>query len=404
MARARKSIEALAVSEVSAVDEPAVPGAEFVITKAAHAVEGFGALRRSVGEKGGAEALAAFDAAVEAVNDDMASLVEKAADDAAGRAALSRMVHALGEAMVLAGAVEDDGARAEAVARNAEQFAAAVEKAKAGPKGEDPDAGGGRFKACADCPAPGKCAAKGGCAMETKGGPMEKAAGVAGALALYAGRVEKAAATFSELNADREERDALNRMTWALQDSISSIMSDPAAKDKASLIRRSVAEFDAAVADLLGEIDDGGVEKSAGGGDGGGGSAQRTQQEAGMAIQGNGAAANAAVEDVIKSLSGKVEAFEQRQRQTEAINKAATLLPHGGPVAELAGLFENATPEQAQRLEGVVKALVAQGGTSVLFKSVGTAAAGEGTVVEEAPIVKAAKAIREQHERGRRAA
>jgi len=114
-------------------------------------------------------------------------------------------------------------------------------------------------------------------------------------------------------------------------------------------------------------------------------------------------AATDGASDIVKSLTARVEAFEKAERQRVALAKAADLLPHGGPVQELASLLDGASAEQTAALETVVKALNAQAQAgSMLFKALG--ASGEPQGQQESPIVKAARARADQAPGGRRVA
>lgn len=404
---ATRLLTALEIDEVSGVDEPANEDARVVLLKAANAIPGVSAIRKALAESGEAAA-EAFDGALADNGEVIAALVAKGEDEA-----LPVMAHALAESI----ATIVDGAPAaeqpELLAQTAEQFSAAVAeaaeaagvevtKAKPPMKPEGKGKGDG-FKPCGDCPDRAACGKAGRCAAE-KPAPVGKAASdTMDAFGKMGERIAKAAATFNELNAGREQREALNRMTWALQDSISSIMSDPAATDKAAMIRKSVAEFDAAVAEIAGEIEEELAEAAGGDGEGvaksradgtadGGndaGSAGNPQEHGSMAQQGER-------EDVVKSLREKVEKMETAERKREAVSKARTLLPAGGPVDQLGELLAGASEAQVPLIEGVVKALGAQVDASRIFGAAGASIAQSGDMAASSPVVKAAQAHAER--------
>jgi hypothetical protein len=420
----RHRLTNVVVSEVSGVDIPANQHARVVLMKSAgDAIEGVSEIRKSL-EDQGAEALAKFDAGMQQAGDDMAVLLTAA--DPEIDEDLSRMAHAFGESVSriyeTAEGEERDGHLAETVA----QFTAAVANradavretiGKAAPPAFAPAARGGKpktFKPCADCPDEGACTKAKSCATESKARAVEKAAddGEADRLAALAATGEaltKAAASFAQINTDREQRRQLLDMTYTLQDSLSSITSDPDVTDKLGMVRQSVAEFDAAVAALMGGEDEGAeeeldpdgapsVQKAATGG------SDPAHSEGNPMTQQTPAAGG--TQDLIKSLTDRLAEVEKGNREAAAFAKARDMLPNGGPVADLAGFLVGATPEQATQLENVVKALVAQNQSADLFKAFGAAAGGEGDTVVESGVVKLAKAQRAEFEarRGRRVA
>ncbi len=380
MPKAPRLLTALEINEVSVVDEPANEDARIVLLKAANAVPGVTAIRKALADLGG-EAAEAFDNALAENGDTIAALVAKEKGED-----LAVMAHALGESIASIVESGDADQRDELIAETTEQFTKAVaeaaeaegiEKAQPGaPKGK-----GDGFKPCGDCPDIASSRAAGACAAEK----VAKAAGVEGDLtpiSAFAVSVQKAAQTFAELNAGREEREKLNRMVWALQDSISSIMSDPETADKKGAVLKSVEEFNAAVQSMAGELES--VSKAAGG---------AGDKESGAMPHER--------EDVVKSLQGEVAVLKAREARREAVEKARGLLPAGGPVEQLADLMVEMPAEQATKLENVVKALVAQAKTEALFKSFGAAGSGNADMIAESPVVKAARAHAEQVQKAR---
>lgn len=432
MPRTRNRLTKVRVDEVSLVDVPANQHAAVMLMKAAaDAIDGARDVRATLLAKHGDEAADLYDAALAASPERL----QKALEDEGGDTALdlSRMAYALGEAMdsIWTNAASED-VRKEMLADCAGDFNDALEALveKGAPYGGR--GGAGAFKTCDDCPTPGGCMKAGKCATETPvGDMMTKAAAPLRAAAEAAQAIEKAAQSFGALNEDREAREKLNRMVWTLQDSVASIMADPEVADKAAMIRESVAEFDAAIAAELGEeeaeaamggedemmgAEEGAPEgdaempmgKSADGeaaarGERAGAPGQDPTEGESMTKGNTGAPAAAdGASDIVKSLTARVEAFEKADRDRVALAKAASLLPNGGPVTELAALLNGASPEQVAALETVVKALNAQAEAgSMLFKALG--ASGDAPEQESA-IVKAARARAEGAGAARRVA
>lgn len=400
MPKGPSQITRLRIHEVSQVDEPANADAVVLLVKSGDEE----AVRKAL-EEGAPDALVALDEWAEQSGPLITDAITKGGDEAAEE--LSRMAAAFGESVRRIVSATEGDERAEALGATVEQYSRAVDGVAKGMAGKAPGKGKGKaaWKPCADCPDEGGCRAKGRCASESDAGDaMTKAADLAEAsraVAEAGEAIEKAAATFADLNGAQETRRKLMDMVYALQDSIGSIMSDGDVKPakKAGMIRQSVAEFDAAIQAVAGDVEDeGGVSKSA--------HDTSNEQEGGMPNgNGQGAAGESAV---LKSLQDKIADMELVQKRAEARVEAAALLPAGGPTAELAELLVKASDEDKARITLVVKSLTAQiAAGSGIFKSLGTSLSittGAPAGPEESPVVKAARAIREQHDAGRRRA
>lgn len=377
----RRLLTALEVDEVSGVDDPANEDARVVLLKAADAIPGIAAIRKSL-DAHGDEAVEAFNEIVAARADAVAAIIAKAADDEDAATSLSRMAHALGESVdSIFKAGDEDGDREALLVETGTQFADAVD-------GLTQELGVAKAKR------PAKKKADKPEATEADAEEAAEAADdLADALSGQAETIKKAAATFNELNANREEREKLNRMAWALQDSLSSIMSDPEVKpkDKPAMIRKSVGEFDAAVAALMGEVKKartGAEGDAATGGNaaGGAGNPKESEMSEGSPSKDDGR------DTVLKSMQAELAELRSREAKREAVAKAKGMLPSGGPVDALGALLVSATAEQIPHIEAVVKGLAAQIEATRMFGSVGAAAAHSGDMIAESPIVKAAKA------------
>lgn len=358
----------LRIDEVSLVDAPASPGAVVLLRKSATGhLPGVAEAMEKLQADHGTEAVDVFAAALA----DLSEPVAKAAD-AIALDNLAPAILGLGESIGEIFAAGDAVDRDEAVAKAQESFIEIaeeeIEKAMAAPgkKAKTSD-----FEACATCKSPAACMKMGECASDAVTKSMHGAEPADfEAVAEASVAISKAATSFANLNAAREAREKMQGMIWALQDSVQSIMSDANVSDKAAMVRQSVAEFDAAVADLTDEAE--------------------TPENESMPDQKPVAKAADQTNAEIEALRAEVENFKKEKRLDAAVAKAKELLPHGGPVAELADLIEKADEGDMQRLTAVAKALTSQQEGAVMFgKALGSS--GGAAAETKHPLVEIAK-------------
>lgn len=404
----RNFLAGLTIDEISLVDEPGNPHAKVRLMKSlVSAIPGASGVRVALAQAHGDAAVASFDAALADVSPDIADIIAKENHELDGT--LSRAVHALGESLGEIYATGADGRDLHPfIEASSGEFGDVVKAAKASMD----EGGSGDSIPCDNCPNEGKCDAAGKCMQAGKSGAgmggkgmMSKSADrkddpfeISKAIAEGTDAIAKAAATFNDLNDDREEREVLNRMTWALQDSISSILSDPEVADRAAMIRKSVGEFQTAVDQLL--ADDATEDTTT------------TAKGKPMTEKTPAPAESEVIKGLRTEMDGlktKLASYEAAEAERVAKAKAMALLPAGGPVEQLTEFFKSASAENAKMMETIIASYQTQAreGGADIFKALGVPNPHDGNQApEESPIVKAAKkaAAEDEKRRTRRAA